>query len=163
MIIVIILTVCAINVSSFKQTSLSRYYTLCKMSDKINEISKCVDDVDVVDVVDFVDVVGVVDDIVDVVDVVDVVTDDIDFVEPLNEDKEFFGPTKRVRLGRSRDQDGKSNVWSIEPRMEVEEVNKNEEEVNINVKVGGLALSAVVIALPVFLALSKILPDPSDF
>ena len=38
--------------------------------------------------------------------------------------------TKRVRLGRSRDQDGKSNVWSIEPRMEVEEVNKNGEEVN---------------------------------
>ena len=142
MIIVIILTVCAINVSCFSKTSLNRYYTLCKMSDKINEIAT---------------------DVEPIYNVADNVADDVDFVEPLNEDKEFFGPTKRVRLGRSRDQDGKSNVWSIEPRMEVEEVNKNGEEVNVNVKVGGLALSAVVIALPVFLALSKVLPDPSDF
>lgn len=26
-----------------------------------------------------------------------------------------------VRLGRSKDQDGKSNIWSIEPTMEVDE------------------------------------------
>ena len=30
-----------------------------------------------------------------------------------------FDMNKRVRLGRSRDQDGKSNIWSIEPAMEV--------------------------------------------
>ena len=30
-----------------------------------------------------------------------------------------FDMNKRVRLGRSRDQDGKSNIWSIEPTMQV--------------------------------------------
>ena len=40
-----------------------------------------------------------------------------------NEEQEskMFDMNNRVRLGRSRDQDGKSNIWSIEPTMEVEE------------------------------------------
>ncbi len=32
-----------------------------------------------------------------------------------------FDMNRRVRLGRSKDQDGKSNIWSIEPTMEVDE------------------------------------------
>jgi len=32
-----------------------------------------------------------------------------------------FDMNRIVRLGRSKDQDGKSNIWSIEPAMEVEE------------------------------------------
>ena len=52
--------------------------------------------------------------------------DDADFVPPENdpEAKLKFEMNKRVRLGRSRDQDGKSNIWSIEPREEVEEVSE---------------------------------------
>ena len=86
-----------------------------------------------------------------------------DFVAPADEDKAFFEPNKRVRLGRSRDQDGKSNVWSIEPRMEVEDSDEDEESVNVNIKVAGLAIGAAIVSLPIFLALSKMLPDPSDF
>ncbi|CAM9603162.1 unnamed protein product [Phaeothamnion confervicola] len=31
----------------------------------------------------------------------------------------FFAPSANVRFGTSRDQDGKSNVWAIEPKMKV--------------------------------------------
>lgn len=34
--------------------------------------------------------------------------------------KSFFAPNENVRLGSSRDQDGKSNVWAVEPKMRVE-------------------------------------------
>ena len=34
------------------------------------------------------------------------------------EDPKLFDMNRIVRLGRSRDQDGKSNIWSIEPKME---------------------------------------------
>ena len=52
--------------------------------------------------------------------------DDADFLPPdaSPEAKLKFEMNKRVRLGRSRDQDGKSNIWSIEPTMEVEEVSQ---------------------------------------
>lgn len=86
-----------------------------------------------------------------------------DFIAPADEDKAFFEPNKRVRLGRSRDQDGKSNVWSIEPRMEVEDADEDDEPINVNLKVAGLAIGAAIVSLPIFLSLSKMLPDPSDF
>jgi hypothetical protein len=37
------------------------------------------------------------------------------------EDKKLFEMNRITRLGRTRDQDGKSNIWSIEPRVEVAE------------------------------------------
>ena len=77
------------------------------------------------------------------------------------EDPSFFQGNKRVRLGRSRDQDGKSNIWSIEPKMEVEEGEDDGGKKNF-VILGGI-LGAVAVCVPAFLALTQIMPDPSDF
>eukprot|EP00607_Mallomonas_marina_P005061 CAMPEP_0182429010 /NCGR_PEP_ID=MMETSP1167-20130531/25413_1 /TAXON_ID=2988 /ORGANISM="Mallomonas Sp, Strain CCMP3275" /LENGTH=98 /DNA_ID=CAMNT_0024612299 /DNA_START=197 /DNA_END=493 /DNA_ORIENTATION=+ len=74
----------------------------------------------------------------------------------------FFNSNKRVRLGRSRDQDGKSNIWSIEPRMEVSE-EESGEGTKTNLLVGGAAIGAAIACLPLFLAFSKLFPDPTDF
>jgi hypothetical protein len=60
---------------------------------------------------------------------------------------------KIFRLGRSKDQDGKSNIWSVEPKMEVvyEEIN----ELNKNILTGGLIVTGMLATLPVLYTLSK--------
>jgi len=73
----------------------------------------------------------------------------------------FFDGNKRVRLGRSKDQDGKSNIWSIEPAMQV--VEEEEAGLKKNLFILGAVLGAVAIALPSFSALTALLPDPADF
>lgn len=35
--------------------------------------------------------------------------------------KGFFMPNENMRFGTSRDQDGKSNVWAVEPKMKVDD------------------------------------------
>lgn len=75
-------------------------------------------------------------------------------------DPSFFESNRRVRLGRSRDQDGKSNIWSIEPKMEVEDEIDNKKT---NLFVVGGVFAAVALALPAFVAFTKILPDASDY
>lgn len=89
--------------------------------------------------------------------------DDADFITPNAADSEgnLFDMNRRVRLGRSRDQDGKSNIWSIEPRMEVQD--ENEEGNNSNLFVGLGVIGAAILALPLFSAFSQLIPDPSDF
>jgi hypothetical protein len=82
--------------------------------------------------------------------------------EESEESKNLFDMNRRVRLGRSRDQDGKSNIWSIEPRMEVEE-DEEEEQTQKNLLIGGAVISAAIACLPVFTAISSLFPDPSDF
>jgi len=65
-------------------------------------------------------------------------------------DKSF---NKNSRLGRSKDQDGKSNIWSVEPKMEV-----IEEEItglNKNILTGGLIVTGFLATLPVLYTLSK--------
>jgi hypothetical protein len=65
-------------------------------------------------------------------------------------DKSF---NKNTRLGRSKDQDGKSNIWSVEPKMEV-----IEEEItglNKNILTGGLIVTGFLATLPVLYTLSK--------
>jgi hypothetical protein len=79
---------------------------------------------------------------------------------PEAQQNQFFEPNKRVRLGRSKDEDGKSNVWSIEPRMEV--VEDEEEEPN-NFGIFGAVIGSALACLPLFLAFSKFFPDPNDF
>lgn len=81
------------------------------------------------------------------------------------EDPKLFDMNKRVRLGRSRDQDGKSNIWSIEPRMEVEGGEDAEESGGLkkNLLIVGAVIGAAVISLPLFQAFSTLVPDPSDF
>lgn len=60
---------------------------------------------------------------------------------------------KNTRLGRSKDQDGKSNIWPVEPKMEV-----IEEEItglNKNILTGGLIVSGFLASLPILYTLSK--------
>jgi len=91
--------------------------------------------------------------------------DSASFVPPSAEDqpdKKLFDMNRRVRLGRSRDQDGKSNIWSIEPTMEVVD-EESGGGVKKNLLIGGLVIGAAVAALPLFAAFSKLFPDPADF
>jgi hypothetical protein len=60
---------------------------------------------------------------------------------------------KIVRLGRSKDQDGKSNIWSVEPKMEV--VYEEITELNKNILTGGLIVTGMLASLPVLYTLSK--------
>ena len=88
------------------------------------------------------------------------------FVSPENgedSDRKIFDMNKRVRLGRSRDQDGKSNIWSIEPTMEVIDESEGDAGLKKNLLVGGLVIGAAIAVLPLFAAFSKIFPDPTDF
>jgi len=79
-------------------------------------------------------------------------------------DKKLFDMNKNVRLGRSRDQDGKSNIWSIEPAMEVTEDDEAESSpINKNLLIGGAVIGVALACLPVFNALSSLFPDPSDY
>ena len=78
------------------------------------------------------------------------------------QESKMFDMNNRVRLGRSRDQDGKSNIWSIEPTMEVEE----EEEggaTKKNLLIAGAVIGTAVACLPLFSVFSKLFPDPADF
>jgi hypothetical protein len=73
-----------------------------------------------------------------------------------NDGKQSQVPT--IERGVSVDQDGKSNVWAIEPKVEVQ--NKSDEEKGQSALIagGGLAAAAVAAAL----ILSN-LPDPNQF
>jgi hypothetical protein len=67
-------------------------------------------------------------------------------------------------------QDGKSNIWSIEPKMVVVDEDSEDDGEgggpglkNKNLVVGGIVIAAAVAALPLFTFFSKLVPDPSDF
>lgn len=78
-------------------------------------------------------------------------------------DANLFDMNKRVRLGRSRDQDGKSNIWSIEPKMQVVDEEEGQSDFKTNLVVAGLCIGAAVAVLPLFSVFSKLFPDPADF
>ena len=63
-----------------------------------------------------------------------------------------------IERGVSVDQDGKSNVWAIEPKMEVS--NKSSEESMQSALIAGGGLAAVGAFAAVVLAN---LPDPNQF
>ena len=77
-------------------------------------------------------------------------------------DASLFNMNRRVRLGRSKDQDGKSNIWSIEPAMEVEEEEEGASGKK-NIFIGAAVIATAIAALPLFNAFSGLFPDPSDF
>ena len=54
---------------------------------------------------------------------------------------------KNTRLGRSKDQDGKSNIWPVEPKMEV--VPEEMTELNKNILTGGLIVTGFLATLPI--------------
>lgn len=60
--------------------------------------------------------------------------------------------------GVSVDQDGKSNVWAIEPKMEVSTKSSEEKTQTALIAGGGLAIFAVIAGI----ALTN-LPDPNQF
>lgn len=63
-----------------------------------------------------------------------------------------------VERGVSMDQDGKSNVWAIEPKMEIENKSSEEKTGGALLAVGGLAIFGAIAAF----ALTN-LPDPNQF
>ena len=63
-----------------------------------------------------------------------------------------------IRSGRSLDQDGKTNIWSIEPTMIVDETKQKD-----SFKLLGLFITAILITFQFFLLINPILPDPSDY
>lgn len=67
-------------------------------------------------------------------------------------------PGKFIERGVSMDQDGKSNVWAIEPKMEIE--NKSSEE-----KTGGLIAGLAALGVFGVIAAGVLtnLPDPDQF
>jgi len=64
---------------------------------------------------------------------------------------------KILRLGRSKDQDGKSNIWSVEPTMEV--VEEEITEVNKNILTGGMILTGILASLPLLYTLNHYIRD----
>lgn len=60
---------------------------------------------------------------------------------------------KNLRLGRSKDEDGKSNIWSVEPKMEV--IPEEMTELNKNILTGGLIVTGFLATLPILFTLSK--------
>mmetsp|Transcript_17372 Transcript_17372/g.29357 ORF Transcript_17372/g.29357 Transcript_17372/m.29357 type:complete len:140 (-) Transcript_17372:227-646(-) len=79
------------------------------------------------------------------------------------EEKKMFDMNRRVRLGRSRDQDGKSNIWSIEPTMQVVEDEEEGGNTQKNLIIGGAVIGVAIACLPLFNAFSSLFPDPSDY
>ena len=63
-----------------------------------------------------------------------------------------------TRSGRSVDQDGKTNIWSIEPTMKLQE-----NEANNLLKLTGIFFSVILVTFQIFLLANPIFPDPSDY
>ena len=83
-------------------------------------------------------------------------TIDTEIISEVNIDEEYI--EKNIRTGRSSDEDGKTNIWSIEPTMEID--NKKTNDV---FKLLGIFISVTLVTCQFFLLTSPILPDPSDY
>lgn len=60
---------------------------------------------------------------------------------------------KNIRLGRTKDEDGKSNIWSVEPKMEV--IKEEITETNKNILICGLIITGFLASLPVLYTISQ--------
>lgn len=65
--------------------------------------------------------------------------------------------TEIVRTGKFVDQDGKSNVWSVDPMIKVDTTNKSNISILLNMMTG-IGICSTVIYM-----LSQILPDYNSF
>lgn len=74
------------------------------------------------------------------------------------EDNDMPRKIPTIERGVSVDQDGKSNVWAIEPKVEVD--NRSSEEKTTSALVGGGAFAAIAAAAGAVIAN---LPDPNQF
>ena len=75
-----------------------------------------------------------------------------------DEDTRPTAPGFTAERGVSVDQDGKSNVWAIEPKMEVDTKSAEEKTTGTLLAVGGLAAFAALAA-----GVLTNLPDPDQF
>ena len=80
--------------------------------------------------------------------------------------KKVFDMNLRVKLGRSKDQEGKSNIWSIEPTIREQEPiitdgenieGSNASLLQNNFVIGGILIGAALACLPLFLAFDQML------
>ena len=83
-------------------------------------------------------------------------TIDTEIISEVNIDEEYI--EKNIRTGRSTDEDGKTNIWSVEPTMEID--NKKTNDV---FKLLGIFISVTLVTCQFFLLTNPILPDPSDY
>ncbi|KAL3791323.1 hypothetical protein HJC23_006052 [Cyclotella cryptica] len=75
------------------------------------------------------------------------------------EDNSYTPPSNKfVERGVSMDQDGKSNVWAIEPKMEIENKSSEEKTGGILAGLGALGVFGVIAA-----GILTNLPDPDQF
>ena len=74
------------------------------------------------------------------------------------EETESPTPVAFVERGVSVDQDGKSNVWAIEPKMETDTRSSEEKTSSALIAVGGLAALGAIAA-----GILTNLPDPDQF
>ena len=75
----------------------------------------------------------------------------------LRDDKSM---NRLIRLGRSKDQDGKSNIWSVEPTMEVMETKEGDlSEVNKNILTFGMIVTGMISSLPILYTLNHYIMD----
>lgn len=72
--------------------------------------------------------------------------------------RSFFAPNENIRLGSSRDQDGKSNVWAVEPKMRVEGTDVEAPDSSSFAVAGGV-VGALVVVMAAVIAL---LPAPDS-
>ena len=83
-------------------------------------------------------------------------TIDTEIMDEVDIDEEYI--ENNIRTGRSTDEDGKTNIWSIEPTMEI-----NDKKTNDVFKLLGIFLSVTLVTYQFFLLTNPILPDPSDY
>lgn len=94
----------------------------------------------------------------------DIIIKDEEKLKEIDEEKLLLNQTlieinnSVIRSGRSLDQDGKTNIWSIEPTMIVDETKQKDL-----FKLLGLFITAILITFQFFLLINPILPDPSDY
>lgn len=74
-------------------------------------------------------------------------------LESNNNDFETKPSNKNIRLGRSKDQDGKGNIWSVEPTMEI--VDEEMTELNKNILTSGLIITGFLATLPLLYSLNQ--------
>lgn len=69
-----------------------------------------------------------------------------------------YKPVSTVERGVSLDQDGKSNVWAIEPKIEVEAKSSEEKTSSLIFAAAGLGVFGALAA-----GVLSNLPDPNQF
>lgn len=78
-----------------------------------------------------------------------------------NDDKEDDNAINKFntnfRLGRTKDEDGKNNIWSVEPKMEV--LDEEITEVKKNILTFGLIVTGFLTSLPFLYTLNKLIQN----